>query len=162
VKQDFTMDRQLIERYASEADDLGKSIAGLSREELNSFPVPGTWSIQQIVMHMLDSDLVSADRMKRIIAEDNPLLIGYDETKFASRLHYDALDAQLACDLLAKIRRLTAEILRQLPDEAFRRTGVHNERGKMTLEEYLGGVVWHLQHHLKFVREKRKILGKPI
>jgi hypothetical protein len=39
---------------------------------------------------------------------------------------------------------------------------VHNERGKMTLEEYLGGVVWHLQHHLKFVREKRKLLGKPI
>jgi hypothetical protein len=156
------MDRQLVERYASEAEDLGKSIAGLSKADLLTFPVPGTWSIQQIVLHTLDSDLVSSDRMKRIIAEDNPLLIGYDESKFAARLHYEDLDPQLACELFVKNRKLTAEILRRLSDEAFQRSGIHNERGKVTLQEYLAGVVWHLQHHLKFVREKRKLLGKPI
>src|SRR5215813_7590735 len=154
------MDRALIERYVNEAKELGESIKGMSREELLAFPVPGTWSIQQIVLHTLDSDLVSSDRMKRIIAEDNPLLIGYDETKFSKRLHYEALDPQLACDLFLKNRQLTGEILRRLADQDFQRSGVHNERGKVTLEEYLKGVIWHLEHHLKFVRQKRKLLGK--
>lgn len=154
------MDRKLIDRYVNEAAELGKSIAGLSKQDLLAFPVPGTWSIQQIVIHTLDSDLVSSDRMKRIIAEENPLLIGYDESKFAARLHYEDLDPQLACELFVKNRQLTSEILRRLADDAFARTGIHNERGKVTLEEYLAGVVWHLQHHLKFIREKRKLLGK--
>jgi uncharacterized damage-inducible protein DinB len=154
------MDRKLIDRYVNEAGDLGKSIAGLSKEDLLAFPVPGTWSIQQIVIHMLDSDLVGTDRMKRVIAEDNPLLLGYDESKFATRLHYDKLDPQLACDLFVKNRQLTAAILRELSDEAFQRTGIHTERGKETLAELVEIYAGHLQHHLKFIREKRKLLGK--
>jgi uncharacterized damage-inducible protein DinB len=154
------MHRQLIERYESEAGDLRQVAAGLSREQLLATPVPGTWSIQQIVLHTVDSDLVSSDRMKRIIAEDRPLLIGYDETKFAARLFYEDLEPRLACDLFEKNRQLTAEILRRLPDEAFERWGVHNERGKINLNEYLAGVVDHLQHHLKFAREKRAMVEK--
>lgn len=153
---------QLIERYAAEAGDLAKSIAGLSSDDLNAFPVPGTWSIQQIVIHMLDSDLIAADRMKRVIAEDNPLLLGYDETKFAQRLHCDKLAPQLACEVFAKNRQFTAEILRRCTDADFQRTGVHNERGKITLLDLLNTYVGHLQHHLKFVHDKRKLLGKPI
>jgi hypothetical protein len=50
---------------------------------MRAFPVPGTWSIQQIVLHMMDSDLIASDRMKRVIAEDRPTLIGYNETAFS-------------------------------------------------------------------------------
>src|SRR5580765_7019206 len=106
------MDRKFIERYLSEASDLAKSITGLSREDLLAFPVPGTWSIQQIVLHIVDSDLVLSDRMKRVIAENKPLLIGYDESKFAARLHYDKLDTAFACKVFADNRRLTGDILK--------------------------------------------------
>ncbi len=154
------MDRQLIDRYVAEAGDLGKAIAGLAPEDLLAFPVPGTWSIQQIVLHIVDSDLVLADRMKRVIAEDKPLLIGFDESKFTARLHYEVQDPALACDVLAKNRQLMASVLRKLPDEAFDRAGIHSERGKVTLADLLLNAVNHLQHHLKFVYEKRKLLGK--
>jgi uncharacterized damage-inducible protein DinB len=154
------MDRKLIEQYVAEAGDLAKSIAGLSREDLLAFPVPGTWSIQQIVLHIVDSDLVLSDRMKRVIAEEKPLLMGFDESKFAVRLHYDVQDANLACEVFAANRRLMGNILKHLPDETFERVGIHSERGKVTLNDLLANAVNHLQHHLKFVREKRGILEK--
>jgi uncharacterized damage-inducible protein DinB len=154
------MDRQLIERYVAEAGEIGKSITGLAPEDLLAFPVPGTWSIQQIVLHIVDSDLVLADRIKRVIAEDKPLLMGFDETKFAARLCYDLQDSTLACEVFAKNRQLLASVLRHLPDAAFERAGIHSERGKVTLADILLNAVNHLQHHLKFVREKRKLLGK--
>jgi len=47
---------------------------------LLAVPVPGTWSLQQIAIHMMDSDLIASDRMKRIASMDKPLLCGYDET----------------------------------------------------------------------------------
>jgi len=156
------MDRTIIEQYASGSDELIRGIAGLTREELNSHPVPNTWSIQQIVMHLLDADLIASDRMKRIIAEDNPLLIGYNETKFAERLHYDKADAMAAAQLFASNRNMTAALLRHLREEDFLRTGVHNEAGKMTLVQLVKGYHDHLHHHMKFLREKRRMLGKAM
>lgn len=156
------MDREWIERYAAGADLFTSAIAGLTREELNSFPVPGTWSIQQIVLHMLDSDLIASERMKRIVAEDNPLLIGYDETRFSQKLHYDQMDPHLAGEVFAGNRRLTAALLRRLPDEAFQRAAIHNERGKVTLADLVKIYAEHPHHHLKFLLEKRRLLGKPL
>ena len=158
----MAIDRSLIEEYARGGPRLGEAIASLSREELNAFPVPGTWSIQQIVLHLLDSDLIGADRMKRVIAEEQPNLIGFDESAFARNLFYADLDAGLACELFAGNRTLTVEILRRLPEAAFARTGVHNERGPLTLADLLEAYVGHLEHHLGFIRQKRALLGKEL
>ncbi len=55
------MDQQLLERYLAAADLPSQAIAGLTPAERNAFPVPGTWSIQQIVLHLMDSDLIAAE-----------------------------------------------------------------------------------------------------
>jgi hypothetical protein len=153
------MNRKLIQQYAEGAGKLRASIQGLSRDQLNAFPVPGTWSIQQIVIHMMDSDLIGLDRMKRVAAETKPpTLIGYDETAFANGLFYDQLDPQLACDVFEKNRHLTTEILKRLPDSSFERVGDHNEHGRMTLADLVKTYVEHLDHHLKFIHKKREMV----
>ncbi|MEX0978439.1 MAG: hypothetical protein WDZ48_06290, partial [Pirellulales bacterium] len=57
---------------------------------------------------------------------------------------------------------LMADILRRLPDAAFARQGHHNEHGAVTLAELLATYVNHLDHHLKFIRHKRELLGQPL
>jgi hypothetical protein len=152
------MDRSLIEEYARGATRPGEAIAGLTPAQLNAVPMPGTWSIQQIVMHLMDSDLIGSDRMKRVIAEDQPQLIGYDESAFARDLHYDKLDPQLACQVFALNRQLTATILRNLPDQTFQRVGIHNEAGPLTLAQLVQTFVSHLDRHLDFIRRKRTMV----
>jgi uncharacterized damage-inducible protein DinB len=156
------VNRELIEKYAAGADVPARAIEGLSREQLLAFPVPGTWSIQQIILHLMDSDLIAADRMKRVAAEDHPTLIGYNETAFAKNLAYEDVSAQDAAEIFRLNRRMTAELLRRLPDAAFKRTGLHNERGEVTLEQLLDTYTGHLDHHVKFIKEKRQLLGKPL
>ncbi len=154
------MERAMIERYAAGAGEVEKAIAGLVRQDFLAVPVPGTWSIQQIVIHLMDSDLIGADRMKRVIAEQNPPIIGYNETLFAQNLFYEKLDPFVAADVFRKNRELTAVILRSLPDDAFGRIGTHNEKGRVTLNELVATYVQHLEHHLGFLRHKRRLLGK--
>jgi hypothetical protein len=156
------MDRAIIEQYAKGAGDVAAAIKGLGREDFLATPVPGTWSIQQIVMHLMDSDLIASDRMKRIIAEENPAIIGYDETAFAHKLSYDKLDPFAAAEIFRMNREMTAVIFRNLPDAAFSRVGTHNERGKVVLGEMVKMYVQHLEHHLGFLRHKRQLLGKPL
>jgi hypothetical protein len=158
----YTMDRTLIERFLADATVPAEAIRGLTTQELNAFPVPGTWSIQQVVLHLMDSDLIASDRMKRVIAEEAPSLLGYDETAFSKHLFYETLDPQLACEIFRLNRQMTGAILRKLPDATFARAGMHSERGRETLEELVKIYVDHVPHHLKFVKEKRKALGKPM
>ena len=154
------MDRSLIDQYVKGSDDLRMAVRGLEREDLLAYPVPGTWSIQEIVIHVADSDLVISDRMKRVIAEDNPQLIGFDETKFVKGLHYNDQSVEDAVNLFELNRRQMARVLAKLPDQAFNRVGTHNERGPLKLSDLLAGAVSHLKHHLKFIVEKREKLGK--
>ncbi len=156
------MKRELIEQYAAGADVPATSIVGLERADLLAFPVPGTWSIQQIILHLMDSDLIGSDRMKRIAAEERPTLVAFNETAFADRLGYEHLSARDAAEIFRRNRLMTAEILRRLPPEAFERTGQHTERGDVTLEQLLATYVQHVDHHLKFIRDKRKLLDKAL
>jgi hypothetical protein len=156
------MNRAAIEQYAAGADQPLKGIAGLSREDLQAFPIPGTWSIQQIIIHLMDSDLIASDRMKRIAAEEKPLLIGYSQDAFMTKLHPDKMDATMAAEVFRLNRLLTADVLRLLPDEAFAKVGVHNERGLLSLEQLVTGYVGHLDGHMGHLRRKRDLLGKPM
>ena len=149
----------IIEEYAKGAGVVEGAINGLSHKEFVATPVAGTWSIQQIVLHLMDSDLIGADRMKRIIAEENPTIIGYNETAFATKLFYDKQDPFAAAEIFRRNREMTTVILRNLPAAAFERVGTHNERGKVTLKEMVETYVQHLEHHLKFLRHKRQLLG---
>lgn len=156
------MDQDLIDRYAAGPATLRGAVAGLGHDNLTAFPIPGTWSILQIVAHLLDSDLIAVHRMKRIIAEENPLLIGYDESAFARALSYHGEPPGELLDAFALNRAQMARILRALPAEAAGRRGVHNERGVVRLGELVGDYIEHLEHHLRFVRRKRELLGKPL
>ncbi|MFO0946554.1 MAG: DinB family protein [Planctomycetota bacterium] len=156
------MMKEWIERYAQGAEVPANGIRGLTPQDRIARPVPNTWSIQEIVLHLMDSDLIGADRMKRVIAEENPSLIGYNETAFANNLFYHELDAEAACKIFAMNRWMTVEILRRLPESAFARKGIHNEAGEVTLATLLETYVNHLAHHMRFLEQKRAMLGKPL
>ena len=57
------------------------------------------------------------------------------------------------------MRRQVARILRTSPPQAWERAGIVNERGARTIPQMLNGAIEHLSHHLRFIVEKRHVLG---
>ncbi len=151
----------LIENYLGGVRTLRQAVAGLTREQLVARPVPGKWSTLEVVCHLADFDPILADRMKRVIAEDRPQLLGADENRFAAALAYHDRDAEEELAIIAQTRSQMAKILRRLPDAALGRVGVHNERGELTLERLLTMTTNHIPHHVQFIVEKRRALGLP-
>lgn len=150
--------REAIERYTDGRSSLRAIVAGLSTAQLNSTPVPDTWSVQQIVCHLVDTDQVASYRMKRIVAEFRPQFDLYNENAFAERLGYELLDPSPLCELFRVNRLVTADLLRKLPDDAFERVGIHQEIGELSLGKLIRLYVHHLDHHLRFARDKRKMI----
>src|SRR5256885_13292403 len=118
----------MIESYLAGVDTLRQAVAGMTREQLLARPVPGKWSTLEVVCHLADFDPILADRMKRIIAEEKPQLIGADENRFAAALAYHERDVEEELTILERTRSQMARILRTLKPEALQRVGIHNER----------------------------------
>lgn len=152
--------QSLIDRYEAAGPRLRQALAGLTDAECRTRIAPGQWSIHELVMHLQDSDAVAIDRMRRVIAEDNPPLAAFDETRFINNLQCAAQDRDDAATLFEVGRRQMARVLRCLPDAAFQRQGLHSEAGPLTLQRLLEGYVEHFEHHLRFLLQKRERLGK--
>jgi hypothetical protein len=160
------MDRKKIDEFEAAGGKLRKAISGLEKKELLWVPPPGAgigrWSIQQVVLHLMDDEIIWSSRMKTIIAEDNPQILGFDESKFASQLFSEEQDAELAVRILDLNRRQFAPVLRKLPDSAFTRTARHNDLGVITLAQSVQWTNEHLDHHILYITMKRDRLGKPV
>lgn len=149
----------LIDRYASGGEILAYATQGLSREQLQARPGPGVWSIAELVAHLLDADLVYADRMKRLVAEDNPTLQAFEEDAWVARLGGHEMPVDEAVALLDANRRWMTRLLRRLPEPDFARAGTHTAAGRQTLAQVVATITNHLDHHLKFLYGKRGNLG---
>jgi hypothetical protein len=160
------MDQKRFDEFEAGGAKLRRAIGGLGKKELLWVPPPGAgiglWSIQQIVLHLMDDELIWTARMKSIIAQENPQILGFDEAQFAAKLHYEDQDAEAAVQILDLNRRQLLAILRKLPDSAFTRTGQHEELGVITLEQSFVWTGEHLDHHIHYIALKREKLGKPL
>src|SRR6478672_5806597 len=86
--QRMAMLAQMIEEYLAGPAAVRKAVAGMNAEQVRARPVAGKWSTLEVVCHLADFDPILADRMKRVIAEDRPTLVGADENRFAASLAY--------------------------------------------------------------------------
>ena len=150
---------ELLEQYAAGPHRLREAVAGMSEEQLRAKPVPERWSTLEVLCHLSDADAVYAERMKRVIAEDEPPLRSLDPDVWLPRLAYGRRDAEEELRFIELIRSQMLRILRSLSPGDFQRTGFHSEAGQITLETLLERVTNHIPHHIEFIRQKREALG---
>jgi uncharacterized damage-inducible protein DinB len=150
--------QQLTNDYLSGPKAVRTAVAELTREQLLARPVAGKMSTLEVVCHLADFEPIMADRMKRVIAEENPTLLGADENRFLTALAYHDRDLDEELTIIERTRSQLARILRTLPNDALLRTGTHNERGPLTLEKLLTTAINHIPHHVQFIHQKRQAL----
>jgi len=98
--------------------------------------------------------------MKRVLTEENPPLLYADEDTYIERLFSHEQSLEDALVLFEVGRRQFARVLRKLPEEAFERVGTHSRRGPVTVAGMIKGYTDHVEHHLKFLYDKRARLGE--
>jgi hypothetical protein len=151
-----TQDRAtLLERFASGADDVADAVAGATDDDLDRRPPSGEWTARQIVHHVADSESMAYIRLRRLIAEDEPVIHGYDEPEWARRLHYDRpIESSLA--VAQAVRAASLDLLQSLTDEEWERTGTHSESGAYSVDRWLSIYAEHSHEHADQIRRARR------
>jgi hypothetical protein len=145
----------LLERFRRGPELIAVVLTGVFGEEEDFTPAPGKWSIRQIAAHLADAEMVGAYRMRRVIAEENPVLMAYDQEAWTRNLDYSRRKPKQALESFRRVRGENYELLKDLPASAFGRAGNHTEHGPVTLLRLLEIYAQHAENHARQVQEIR-------
>jgi hypothetical protein len=144
----------LIDQYEDGHQAILAALEGISADELEAREAPGEWSPREIVHHLADSEMTSAVRLRLLIAQDAPVIIGYDQEAFVRELFPERpIEPSLAA--FAAARSATAPILRRLSEEQWQRAGTHSEVGTYSVEDWLQTYSAHAHDHADQIRRAR-------
>ena len=137
----------LITQYADGPELLREALARVPAAAMKWRPAEDEWSVHEIIVHCADSETASAHRIRVLIAEPDPVIVGYDQAAWAKLLDYHARPLDRALDAISSARASTAELIRALPAEIWTRSGRHTEAGHYTAEDWLRIYAVHLHEH---------------
>jgi len=148
----------LIKQYGAGYDEVIDALDNFPAESLGAHPIPGKWSAREIVHHLGDSESTSAIRIRKLLVEDDPVIQGYDQDQYATRLRYNDRDMAPALEAFRSARETTMQLLPSLSDDDWQRAGTHSESGRYTLEDWLRIYAAHAHNHAAQIRRLRDAL----
>jgi len=141
-------ERNPIDVLRDTAGALARSVATLTPEQIKTPEAPGKWSIAQVLRHLADSEVVWGWRMRLILAQDRPVITGFDQDLWAERLDYASSDPNESLETFAVLRRDNLRLIERATPDDLQRVGVHAERGEESagylVRLYAGHDLMHL------------------
>lgn len=153
---DMLGDRDPLDVLSHTAEAIGDMIRGVEDEVLRRPECPGKWSATSVIAHLADSDLVWSNRLRFVLAQDRPKLVGYDQDLWAERLNYASRNAGEELALFAAVRAANLALLARVDQEDMMRVGVHAERGEESVRHM---IALYAGHDLIHLAQARRILG---
>ena len=151
--------RLKIARIKALPKELAAAVKGLSDEQLLTPYREGGWTVAQVVHHLLDSHANGYVRMKFIVAEDRPPLRGYDQDVWARFPEAQSPAIASSMTALKGLHRRWVEFLRKVNRKDWNRTGVHSERGEVSLDAMLDIYSAHGENHVRQITDLRTRKG---
>ena len=144
---------RLIKQYRDGYRAVVEALDGVTEEELDRC-VDGEWTPRQIAHHLADSEMMSAIRIRRLLAEPQPVLYGYDEKGFAERLTADRPVAP-SLEAMRFARETSAQLMERMSEDDWRIVGTHTESGAYGAEDWLRIYAAHAHDHAAQITRAR-------
>jgi hypothetical protein len=151
--------QELITQYAAGYDEVANSLEGFPAGQLTAHPISGKWSACEIVQHLADSEMNSAIRLRRLLAEDRPVIQSYDQEDYATRFKYNERDFAPALEAFRGARATTAQLLSNMSDQDWKREGWHPESGLYSAEHWLKIYAAHAHNHAAQIRRLKEAIS---
>ena len=145
---------------AEAPDVLALLVEDLSAEHLGQRPAPGKWSIQEIVAHLADDELVGAYRIRLILSAPGTAIQAFDQDIWARTGRYSTRDIADSLNLYRTLRLANLKLLQSLTAQEWDMYGVHAERGIESLRDIAMYFAGHDINHFRQIELIRRQLGK--
>jgi len=113
------------------------------------------WSSRQVIHHCADSEAQSYARFRRLLAEPNPVIQGYDENMWAKNptLGYSDLPIENSIAVFAAVRAASLDLIKRLTLDQLELKGTHTEAGEYSLNRWLETYTRHANDHAEQIKK---------
>ena len=125
-----------------------REIVAAAGDRLRIRPEPQEWSVIECIGHLVDSELVAGARMRWILAEDEPDIVGYDQDRWVDGLRHRDDDPGDLIALFEALRNANLRLWAATPPADRKRFGRHRERGPESYELMVQLAAGHDRFHL--------------
>lgn len=137
-----------LKTQAATPKTLAKLIKNATGSKLRRRPAPGKWSVGEILAHLADAEIVTAWRLRAILAAPGTPIQAYDQEALAAERNYAKHDPRKSLEQFRAIRDANLALYKSLTAEQWKRFGLHAERGEESLERILHMMAGHDLNHL--------------
>lgn len=146
-------DGDIFTLLEAQIDEFAGVLGGVSESQAGVVHKPYSWTIKQVVGHMIDVERVFGYRAHRFACNDVRPILGMEQDDFVANLDYNIpsltdLTVELKCS-----RRSNLYFLRRIPQVAWDRTGTA-DGNVISVRAIAYILVGHVIHHLEII-EKR-------
>jgi hypothetical protein len=115
---------------------------------LQTRPFEGKWTPNEVIGHLVDGEWVYGYRMRLILCEDNPTILGMNQDSWVAVQRHNEREPSELVEMFRTMRRFNLALLKSLSPADLKRTGQHNERGPESLAVMLQMLAGHDLSHL--------------
>jgi hypothetical protein len=141
-------DRDPLDVLSATPDAVSRIAAEQPVAKMRSRPFPGKWTPNEIIGHLTDAEWVFGFRLRLILCEREPTIVGMDHDLWASGLHHNDADPGELVAMFSGLRRYNVPLWRRMTPADLKRTGRHNERGVESLGTMLRMAAGHDLSHI--------------
>lgn len=130
------------------ADVIEKIVSTHSAKVLQTRPFEGKWTPNEVIGHLADTEWVYGFRMRLILCEDKPTILGMDQEKWVAGQGRNARDPKDQLAEFRALRTVNLALWRRMRPIDLERFGLHNERGEESLGRMLRMIAGHDLSHI--------------
>jgi hypothetical protein len=150
--------KQPLAVQAATTKRLARLIAGVSPAKLRKRPAPDKWSVNEILAHLAETEIVGSFRMRLILGAPGTPIVAFDQDAWVISGHYEKRDPRKSLEQFRILREANLALLKSLTPEQWKHFGMHSERGQETIEHIVRMFAGHDINHLQQV--ERILAGK--
>ncbi len=141
--------KQLLDSAEKSPEQIARSVAGLPANVMQYKPAPDKWSIQEILAHLADMEILYAYRLRQMLADKEPTIAPIDQNDWAKNLGYTETSPPELVAQYALMRRSTLRLLRRLHAADLDKGAYHPEhKRKVSVAELVQMMAGHGPNHL--------------
>lgn len=145
----------LVNRIADIPNRISRTVDGWTEDELRARPAPEEWSAADVLAHLRAADDILTPRIYMILVRDNPTLLAFDERPWADVLGYAESDFNASVQTYILKRAELVNVLQRLTPEQWQRTGMHEHKGSITVEQLVNDILHHEAEHCRQIEALR-------
>ena len=138
--------------------ELRTAVAELTDTQFDTPHRDGGWTIRQIVHHLGDVNVHIYCRVKAVVAEPAPLIVGFEENDWIKTPDHRLPVAPTLAMLEGAHARWSA-VLDSLTVSDYARMFEWHGEGPVSLDEQVEYAAWHCRHHLAQIHASRRRYG---